>query len=105
MWQEVHENGYWKGEVWNRRKCGEIYPQILTISSVRAVGGDVINYVGTFTDISKSKESQNRFEHLAHHDVLTDLPNRSQLTLTLNTAIANAKQNDTYGAVLFVDLD
>ncbi|MCW2286173.1 diguanylate cyclase (GGDEF)-like protein/PAS domain S-box-containing protein [Rhodoblastus acidophilus] len=105
MWRTIHEAGYWQGEIWNRRKCGDIYPQWLTISAVLDNKGAAINYVGVFTDITKLKQSETRLEYLAHHDPLTGLPNRLLLRSRIEHAIARSVQNNSGGAVLFIDLD
>ena len=105
MFEIVGADGHWQGEVWNRRKNGEIYPEWLTISSVRDGNGNATHYIGTFTDISRIKESEIQLEHLAHHDPLTDLPNRLLLLSRLQHAIGRARRDGTKGAILFLDLD
>ena len=79
MWDLVRANGFWQGEIWNRRKNGEVYPELLTISAVRNDAGAVINYIGAFTDITRIKQSEARLVHMAYHDPLTELPNRTFL--------------------------
>jgi len=101
----MEEEGCWQGEIWNRRKDGQVYPQLLNISPVRNDDGTLVNYVGTFNDISSMKQWESRLDHLAHHDGLTDLPNRLLLLSTLELSIARAKRNRAAGAVLFLDLD
>ena len=76
MWQEILENGHWSGEIWNRRKNGEIYPEKLTLSAVKNEEGEITRYIALFSDISSLKNQQQQLEHLAHHDALTGLPNR-----------------------------
>jgi diguanylate cyclase (GGDEF)-like protein/PAS domain S-box-containing protein len=105
LWKSVAEAGFWQGEIWNRRRNGELFPELLTISSVRDEDGNLTNYVGTFTDITGIKKSKSELEHLAHHDALTDLPNRLLLLSRLEHAISRAKRHDSKGAVLFLDLD
>jgi diguanylate cyclase (GGDEF)-like protein/PAS domain S-box-containing protein len=105
LWQAVRTNGYWQGEIWNRRKNGEVYPELLTISTVRDEKGEISNYVGSFSDITLWKRSQERLEHLAHHDPLTGLPNRLMLHSRLEHAISRARRDQGQGAVLFLDLD
>lgn len=105
MWRDLAKLGYWQGEIWNRRKGGEIYPQWLTISAVRNDKGEPEKYVGVFTDISRIKHSTTHIEHLAHHDALTDLPNRLLLHSRLTHSLERAHRNNTQGALLFLDLD
>ena len=105
MWASIAETGHWKGEIWNRHRSGNIYPEWLTISAVRNADGDVTNYVGVFSDISHLKQSEAKLEHLAHYDPLTDLPNRLLLTSRLNHAIEKAERGNARMAVLFLDLD
>ena len=105
MWRSIREAGCWQGEIWNRRKSGEVYPQWLTISAVRDEKGAVTNYAGVFNDISKAKQSETHLEFLAHHDALTGLPNRLLLRLRIEHAIKRAKRKASSGAVLFIDLD
>ncbi|HVJ40024.1 MAG TPA: EAL domain-containing protein [Dongiaceae bacterium] len=105
LWDAIAEHGFWQGEIWNRRKNGEVYAELLTISSVRDEEGKLTNFVGTFTDITRIKQSQSALEHLAHHDPLTDLPNRLLLVSRLEHAIIQSRRHQQKGAVLFLDLD
>ncbi|MDP2792652.1 MAG: EAL domain-containing protein [Sulfurisoma sp.] len=105
MWQSIHARGYWRGEVWNRRKDGVIYPELLTISAVRDGDGPVTEYVGIFSDITELKEHQLRLEHLAHYDALTRLPNRVLLGDRLSQAIAQSQRSEQLLAVAYLDLD
>lgn len=105
MWQIITERGYWHGEIWNRRKSGEIYPQSASISSVRNAKGEVTYYVGLFADISALKESQQRLEYLAYYDPLTGLPNRALLADRLRLALAKAQRDNRVLAICYVDLD
>jgi diguanylate cyclase (GGDEF)-like protein/PAS domain S-box-containing protein len=105
MWKDITRNGRWQGEIWNRRKSGEIHPAWMTISVVRDNNGRVMNYVGVFSDISALKQSQEQLNHLAHHDPLTDLPNRLLFSARLSHAIEHARRNQTHVAVLYLDLD
>ncbi len=105
MWASVAEVGYWQGEIWNRRKNGELFPELLTISSVRDDLGKIAAYVGSFTDITGIKQSEAQLEKLAHHDPLTGLPNRLLLRSRLEHAITRATRSGKRGALLFLDLD
>ncbi|MGB4334052.1 MAG: EAL domain-containing protein [Chromatiaceae bacterium] len=105
MWASITGTGHWQGEVWNRRKNGEIYPLILSISVVRDPEGRPSHYVGVMTDISQLKESEARLEDLVHYDSLTRLPNRRLLQSRLEHALEHAERQGRELAVLFIDLD
>lgn len=105
MWAHLETHGWWQGEVWNKRKSGDIYPEWLTINAVHDPDGNIINYVGIFSDISVVKESQRKVEFLATHDELTGLPNRTLFLDRLRQAIAHAERSENSFAVLFIDLD
>ena len=105
MWVTIHESGAWRGEIWNRRKSGEINPELMTISAIRDEEGTVTNYVAVFTDISTLKETEAKLEHLAHHDPLTELPNRLVISDRLEHAMERAGEAGARVAVLFLDLD
>lgn len=105
MWDALKQKGLWKGEIWNRNKHGEIYPQWETISVVKAENGRVLNYVAAFSDITPLKVSHERMEFLAHHDPLTGLPNRLLFNARLDLSIQNARRKGRQVAVLMMDLD
>lgn len=105
MWTALAEHGYWVGEVWNRRKSGEVYVEMLTISAIRDSDGAIENYVGLFTDITPIKEHQKQLEHIAHYDALTGLPNRVLLGDRLQQAIAQSQRRNQSLAVVYLDLD
>ncbi|MDH5710648.1 MAG: EAL domain-containing protein [Gammaproteobacteria bacterium] len=105
LWSILKKNGSWQGEVWNRRKNGEVYPEWLTINIVRDDDGNPVNYIGVFSDISQLKQSQTELEFMAHHDPLTALPNRLLFHDRLKHAIDRARRNNNKMAVLFLDLD
>ncbi|MDP1657815.1 MAG: EAL domain-containing protein [Methylotenera sp.] len=105
MWKTLAEKKFWQGEIWDRRKNGEIYPKWLTITAVTGPDGQVNNYVGAFVDLSERKEAKEAIHHLAYYDPLTDLPNRRLLRDHLDLALSNSARNQHYGAVLMVDLD
>ena len=105
MWQSLNEGGHWQGEIWNRRKNGEIFPEWLTISAVRDELGRVSHYVSTFSDISNLKVAESEIHHLAFYDPLTALPNRRLLLNRLDKACAAGKRSGQYGALLIIDID
>ncbi|MBI1907429.1 MAG: EAL domain-containing protein [Rhodocyclales bacterium] len=105
MWASINQSGYWRGEIWNRRKNGEIYPEWQTVSVVRDDTGTITNYVAVLSDISSIRESEATLEHLAHHDSLTGLPNRLLFTARVEHALKRAQRDGQSVALLFVDLD
>ncbi len=105
LWESIHLTGQWQGEIWNRRKDGEIYPEWLTIGTVRDTAGAVTHYVGVFADISAIKQSEQQLEFMAHHDPLTHLPNRLLFNARLAHAVQRARRERTLVALLFLDLD
>ncbi len=105
MWQALQTNGSWQGELWDRRKSGEVFPKWLSISVVRDSDGTVVNYIGSFVDISERKASEERVRHLAHHDALTDLPNRFSLHERLDQAMSFARRSQKTLALMLIDLD
>ena len=105
IWREIGESGGWQGEIWNRNKAGEDYPEWLSISTVRDENGRPVNYVGVFSDISQIKHSEAQLEHLAHHDPLTTLPNRTLFQLRLAHAINISQRHGSGLGLLFIDLD
>jgi len=105
MWSELDKTGFWQGEIWNRRKNGEIYPQLLSISAVRNEYQQVAHYVGVFSDITQLKDAVERLDYLAHHDPLTDLPNRLLLFARLAHCIELSSRERKSAALLMLDLD
>jgi len=105
MWRAISQNCYWTGEIWNRRKNGEVYAEMLTISAVYDSNQNIQNYVALFTDITSMKEHQRELEHIAHYDALTDLPNRILLSDRLEQAMVQTQRRNQSLAVLFIDLD
>ncbi|WP_426106477.1 bifunctional diguanylate cyclase/phosphodiesterase [Massilia sp. TSP1-1-2] len=105
LWNELAVTGFWRGEIWNRRKNGVLYLEWLTISAVRDNSGATTHYVGVFSDITKVKESQDKLDHMAHHDPLTALPNRLLFHDRLQHALQRAGRDHRQLAVLFIDLD
>ncbi|WP_153108762.1 EAL domain-containing protein [Propionivibrio limicola] len=104
-WSTAKWRGSWQGELLLRRKNGDTFPIWTVINAVRNRDGEIVHFVATFLDISERKESERRISHLAHHDTLTDLPNRALCLDRLNMAIQQAKRNDRRVGVLFMDLD
>ncbi|MBX9915639.1 MAG: EAL domain-containing protein [Nitrosomonas sp.] len=105
MWASLKTVGHWSGEIWNRRRNGEIYPQWLTISTVCNDRNEPCNYVGVFADITQMKQSEAQLAHLAHYDPLTGLPNRLLVQSRLYHAIERAQRHNLRIATLYVDLD
>ncbi|MDT8989844.1 EAL domain-containing protein [Curvibacter sp. APW13] len=105
MWKTLQASGNWTGEVWNRRKNGEIYAALQTISTVRDAQGRPLNYVSLFSDITLAKEHAQYIERIAHFDVLTNLPNRVLLSDRLHQAMAQSQRRGLLTAVAFLDLD
>ncbi len=105
IWAQVRKNGTWEGEIWNRRKSGEIYPEYLAIAAVKNPKGVITHFVGTLTDITLRKASEEEIERLAFYDPLTQLPNRRLLQERLKPALASSHRSGQKGALLFIDLD
>jgi len=105
MWAQIALDGAWHGEIWNRRKDGQIYPEWLTITAVKDEAGNATHYVGAFTDISAHKTAEERIKTLALYDPLTRLPNRRLLMDRLSQALISGARHQRKGALLFVDLD
>ncbi len=105
MWDSVLNSGTWSGEIWNRRKNGEVYPELLTITAVRNSDGSVVNYVATLNDITVRKAAEEEIKNLAFYDPLTQLPNRRLLMDRLHQALASSDRSQRRGALLFIDLD
>jgi len=104
MWDAINTHGTWEGEIWNKKKSGEEFPEWLAISTL-VEQGDVARYIGVFTDISERKQDEAKIRHQASHDSLTDLPNRSILEDRANEAMQRAERERTSMAILFIDLD
>ncbi|WP_062188428.1 diguanylate cyclase domain-containing protein [Ferrovum myxofaciens] len=105
MWESINRTGSWEGEIWNRRKSGEIYPEYIRITAVKDNDGVVTNYVGTFNDITTSKLASDEIKNLAFYDPLTHLPNRRLLMDRFRQALASSARSGRGGALLFIDLD
>jgi|GEM_PF-444621 len=105
MWTSLLETGFWRGEIWNRRKNGEAYPELLSISTVYDKLGKPSHYVAVATDLALIKQSEEQLKYLAHYDPLTGLPNRLLLEARLQHSLERARRNGTGVAMLIVDLD
>ncbi|WKE67017.1 EAL domain-containing protein [Gallaecimonas kandeliae] len=105
MWQSLVDTGAWRGEIWNRRKSGEVYAEILAISVVRDATGRIQHHIGVFSDISQQKAQENELAHIANYDTLTGLPNRRLLNELLGRSLAQADRKGQGLAICFIDLD
>jgi diguanylate cyclase (GGDEF)-like protein len=105
LWRALLEQGHWSGEIWNRRKDGEVFAELLTISAVRDAQGSTQHYVALFSDITAIKEHQNKLDRMAHFDALTNLPNRLLLADRLQQGLAQAARRGQTLAVAYLDLD
>lgn len=105
MWTSLGEEGSWQGEIWNRRKNGEVYPELLSISTVHDERGAITNYVGVFADLTKLKNTEDEIQFLVQHDALTTLPNRLLLLSCLEHSLKVAERRNNIVALLVFDLD
>ena len=105
MWRTILKNGYWRGEIWNRHKSGQLYLELLTITAIRNNTGDITHFAALFTDITHIRENEDQIRKLAYYDALTQLPNRRLLEDRLEQAIKHAHRHKERLAVLFIDLD
>ncbi|WP_319779875.1 EAL domain-containing protein [Maridesulfovibrio sp.] len=105
IWRSLKLNGTWEGEIWNRRKSGEVFPEWISIKTIPDSEGNIINYIAVFRDISDAKAKQKKIRHQAYHDALTGLPNRTLLMDRIRKAIKSFKKNGKWIALLFIDLD
>lgn len=105
MWESLGETGGWEGELWNRRKNGDIYPEWLQINTVRDAAGNLTHYIGVFSDLGPNKQMQSELHQLAFYDPLTELPNRRLFKDRLEQAIVGAVRENESFALLFVDLN
>ncbi|MEQ6917052.1 bifunctional diguanylate cyclase/phosphodiesterase [Halomonas aquatica] len=105
LWKSVQQSGSWQGEIWNRRKSGEVFPEWLTISAVRNEAGELTHYVATFSDITRRKAAEKEIHQLAFYDPLTGLPNRRLILDRLEGELNDSDRTGQFGALLFFDLD
>ena len=105
MWEQIQAQGRWEGEIWNRRKTGEIYPEWLIISAITNADNRVMQYLGIFTETSSRKDAEARIERLANYDSLTNLPNRALLFDRAKVVFAAATRNRGHAAVMHLNVD
>lgn len=105
MWQTLNENDRWSGEIWNRRKSGELFLEWITINAIRDERGAISHYTSVFSDITQRAAAEEKLRYLAHHDPLTDLPNRVLMQDRLNLALLQAQREQTQLAVVYLDID
>ncbi|MES1942242.1 PAS/PAC sensor-containing diguanylate cyclase/phosphodiesterase [Salinisphaera sp. T5B8] len=105
MWHSLKHNGYWRGEIWNRRKNGQLYLELLTITAIRDEEGEITNYAALFSDITHIRENEEQVRRLAYYDALTRLPNRRLLEDRLSLSMRHAHRQGQRLAVIFIDLD
>jgi diguanylate cyclase (GGDEF)-like protein/PAS domain S-box-containing protein len=105
MWTQLKEKGSWTGEMWDRRKGGQVYPKWLTITAVRNPRDEITEYVAIFSDITARKQAEEEIRNLAFYDALTQLPNRRLLLDRLHLALSASSRSQSHGALLFLDMD
>ncbi|MBS1144878.1 MAG: diguanylate cyclase/phosphodiesterase with sensor(s) [Proteobacteria bacterium] len=105
MWKSINETDSWRGEIWNRNKYGEVYPELLSISAVRDSAGNLTNYVAVFSDIGRLKAQESQLTQMAYYDPLTELPNRTLLADRLIQGIAQTRRTRSLMAICYLDLD
>ena len=105
MWKTLGRRGKWQGEIWNRRRNGEVYPEWLAITAVQDADDNITHYVGVFSDITERKKNEAHIQHLSYHDPLTNLPNRLLMQERLNEALNQSERIGSHSAVLFLNLD
>lgn len=105
MWEELNQHDRWSGEIWNRHKNGELFLEWINISVIRDENGEICNYASVFADITQRLAAEEKMRHLAHHDCLTNLPNRLLLNDRLSQAILQAQREKSVLAVIYLDID
>ncbi|MDH5655629.1 MAG: EAL domain-containing protein, partial [Spirochaetia bacterium] len=105
MWNQILEKGYWKGEILNKRKNGEVYPEWLSIATLRNREGQICNFIAIFSDATEYRKREDAIRHMAYHDNLTDLPNRALMEDRIKMEIAHSTRMNNHFAILFLDLD
>ncbi len=105
MWNAINSEEKWEGEIWNKRKNGEVYPEWERITKVVDEAGNITNFIATFTDITEKKKKEEHIHYLVHYDALTGLPNRPLFRNQLTNVLARSKRNDQAGAILLMNID
>jgi len=105
MWETINQTGQWKGEIWDKRKSGEVYLEFLSISAIKNAEGNIEHYVAVFTDINEKRKTEQQLDRAALYDVLTDLPNRNQTIHYLQNKINTSRRNHKLLAAVMLDLD
>jgi diguanylate cyclase (GGDEF)-like protein/PAS domain S-box-containing protein len=105
MWRDLAQYGLWRGEIYNKRKNGEIYPEHLSVSAIKNDEGIITHYISHFVDITNIKQAEAEARHQASHDFLTQLPNRKSMIEKLNEEIARSHRHGFVSALMFIDLD
>lgn len=105
MWQRLRDEGKWSGEIWDKRKNGQVFPKWMSITAVKDGHGAVVNYVAIFSDITSRKKAEEEIRHMAFYDTLTQLPNRRLFLDRFGKALSASARHNDYGATLFIDLD
>lgn len=105
MWRSIMDTGNWRGEIWNRNKRGEVYPELLSISAVRDENDHITNYVAVFADIGRIKDQERQLTQMAYYDALTELPNRALLADRVVQAVAQTQRSKAMMAICYLDLD
>ena len=105
LWEQIHDTGCWTGEIWNRRKDGDVYPAWVSINRIGERDDPQLQYIGVFSDISNIKQTEKQLERIAYYDPLTSLPNRSLFQDRLRHEITAARRHSNRLALLFLDLD
>ncbi len=105
FWNEIIEEGFWEGEIWNKRKSGELYPAQVKVTTVKNGAGIVTHYVAVYSDITQHKRDEDEINKLAFYDPLTNLANRRMLMMTVEHEMTQARRNGGHGGLIFLDLD
>ncbi|MDF2905146.1 MAG: hypothetical protein K0R34_467 [Herbinix sp.] len=105
MWLQISVDGFWEGEIWDRRQTGEVYPKWMSITTINHTNGTVANYIGISSDITKMKKAEQDIHLLAYYDSLTGIPNRTLFYDRLNLALSRAKRNNSCVALCYMDID